>query len=71
MKRLTPMRAIRAKCLDCCCQQPSEVRRCHIESCALWAYRMGKRPKASAPPSNGVHPKNSTLGMGFHQGAAL
>ena len=35
---------IRAKCLDCCCYQPSEVRRCTATGCALWPYRMGTNP---------------------------
>jgi len=47
MKRLTPIQAIRVKCLDCCCQQPKEVRECPVTNCALWPYRMGKRPKIS------------------------
>ena len=33
--------AIRLKCLDCCCWQAAEVRRCHIDDCALWPYRLG------------------------------
>ena len=43
---LTPIKAIRAKCLDCCCGVSSEVRRCPIEGCSLWPYRMGKRPQS-------------------------
>jgi hypothetical protein len=35
---------IRAKCLDCCCHQPSEIRKCTATSCALWPYRMGSNP---------------------------
>ena len=49
MKMYTPMKAIRAKCLDCTCQQPKEVRLCTMTSCALWPYRMGKRPKKEPP----------------------
>lgn len=41
---LTPVKAIRTKCLDCTCYQPSEVRLCPSVTCALWPYRMGKRP---------------------------
>lgn len=44
-KRLTPIKAIRAKCLDCCCKQFNEVRMCNIKKCPLYPYRMGKRPK--------------------------
>lgn len=45
---MTPMRAIRAKCLDCSSQQPSEVRKCTITQCPLWPYRLGKRPSTVA-----------------------
>lgn len=42
--RLTPVKAIRAKCLDCCCGQRGEVRLCPVPSCPLYPYRLGKRP---------------------------
>lgn len=38
----SPLKSIRAKCLDCCCGQASEVKNCQIERCPLWKYRMGK-----------------------------
>lgn len=41
---MTPLRAIRAKCLDCCCDQATEVRRCPSKTCALWPFRLGKNP---------------------------
>ena len=44
MIRLTPMKAIRAKCLDCTGNQSKEVRLCTCLSCPLWGYRMGVRP---------------------------
>jgi hypothetical protein len=44
MKILSPLKAIRAKCLDCMCDQPSEVRLCPCENCALYPYRMGHNP---------------------------
>lgn len=44
LKRMTPIQAIRAKCVDCCCGSLKEVRECHIKNCSLWPYRMGKRP---------------------------
>ena len=40
----TPVKAIRAKCLDCCCNQYSEVTNCTVVKCALYPYRLGKRP---------------------------
>jgi hypothetical protein len=48
----TPIKAIRAKCLDCTAEQPGEVRLCPIASCPLWPYRMGKRPAKSADEEN-------------------
>lgn len=45
MATITPMKAIRLKCLECCCGQRSEVRLCHIKDCALWQYRFGHRPR--------------------------
>ena len=41
---MSVLKAIRAKCLDCCGNMPSEVRECHISRCALHPYRMGKNP---------------------------
>ena len=41
---MTPMKAIRAKCLDCCCGSSNEVRLCTIENCPLYSYRFGKNP---------------------------
>lgn len=31
--------AINAKCIDCCCGQKAEVRRCQITACSLWEVR--------------------------------
>jgi hypothetical protein len=38
-----PVRAIRAKCLDCAGGM-KEVRQCSNESCPLHPYRMGRNP---------------------------
>jgi hypothetical protein len=38
------LKVIRARCLDCCCEQPSEVRKCTAVRCANWPYRMGSDP---------------------------
>ena len=38
----SPLKAIRAKCLECCCGQASEVKNCQIKTCHLWPYRMDK-----------------------------
>ncbi len=41
---LRPLKAVRAKCLDCCCDQRAEVRACSAKTCPLWLFRMGHRP---------------------------
>ncbi len=43
-ERLSPIKAIRANCLDCCCGSSNEVKLCPIESCPLYPYRLGKNP---------------------------
>lgn len=44
MAKLRPLKAIRAKCLDCTNKQFIEIKECKIEKCPLWEYRMGRRP---------------------------
>ena len=39
-----PVKAIRAKCLDCCCGSSAEVKRCPCEDCALHPFRFGSNP---------------------------
>lgn len=48
---LTPIKAIRARCLDCCGGQKAEVRLCPSQKCPLWPYRMGRRPKDGENPA--------------------
>jgi len=42
----TPLKAMRLKCLDCCCGSSKEVERCVVTTCALYPYRFGKRPES-------------------------
>lgn len=44
MKKLTPMKAIRQKCLECSSGSANEVRLCPVSKCALYMYRFGHRP---------------------------
>ena len=44
MTKITPLRAIRLKCLDCCAGQAREVRLCAAKDCPLWIYRSGHKP---------------------------
>ena len=43
-KHITPLRAIRFKCLDCCCGNSYEVKMCACENCSLYPFRLGKNP---------------------------
>lgn len=43
-KVMTPMKAIRTKCLDCCAGQYSEVKMCPCTTCPLYDFRLGKNP---------------------------
>jgi len=48
---MTPMKAIRAKCLDCN-YTANEVKLCPCTNCALWPFRLGKNPN--------IKPRNLT-----------
>lgn len=39
-----PVKAIRLKCRDCCCNQVSEIDACTVKGCALHPFRFGKNP---------------------------
>lgn len=54
MRILTPIKAIRAKCIECCCGQSKEVRECSIKECALYPYRMGHRPKVEEDTTENI-----------------
>lgn len=41
---VSPIRSIRAKCLDCSGGSDAEVRKCTAIGCALWPFRMGSNP---------------------------
>lgn len=45
-ERITRKKAIRLKCLDCCCGSSAEVRRCASVKCPLWRWRMGREEHA-------------------------
>jgi hypothetical protein len=44
MNQRSPMKAIRLKCLDCCCEQYDEVKTCSALDCPLWMFRLGINP---------------------------
>ena len=45
MEEITsPLKAIRAKCMDCSNDSYSEIANCPVTNCPLWPFRMGKNP---------------------------
>ena len=46
---VSPIKAIRAKCLECCNFQSSQVSNCHIDDCILHQFRIGKNPWGKSP----------------------
>jgi hypothetical protein len=67
--RLSPIDAIRAKCLDCCGGSPSEVRLCVAVTCPNWPFRTGKNPWR-APPSEAQREAGRRLGARINSAAA-
>jgi hypothetical protein len=44
-KRLTSLKAIKLRCLDCSAYSKGEVRKCPVTNCPLHQFRFGKRTK--------------------------
>lgn len=42
--KVTPLKAIRAKCLDCSCGSTNEIKLCPVVDCSLYPFRFGKNP---------------------------
>lgn len=42
MKKMTPLKAVRARCLNCCADSSREVRLCPATGCPLHPIRSGK-----------------------------
>ncbi len=53
---LTPIRAIRAFCLECVGHQSGAVRTCADDLCPLWPYRMGTDPGRERAEQRGLVP---------------
>jgi hypothetical protein len=48
-KPISPLKALRLRCIDCCADQPSEVRLCTAVACPSWPFRMGANPWRKEP----------------------
>ena len=40
---MTPMQAIKAKCIECCCGDKKEARMCAITRCPIWQFLEERR----------------------------
>ena len=56
---MTPLQAIKQKCLDCMSGQKSEVRLCPCDNCPLWPFRSGRNPNRAGVGGRGHTPKNA------------
>lgn len=67
-KRTSPVKAIRLKCLDCCCGSSHEVKLCSVTNCPLYPFRFGKNPNRAGLGSSDhfkariAHSTNETEG---------
>jgi hypothetical protein len=43
-KPMSPLKALRLRCLDCCAGSPHEVRMCQAVDCPSWPFRGGDNP---------------------------
>jgi hypothetical protein len=46
---MSPLQALRTRCLDCCGYQEKEVARCRAVDCPAWPFRMGTNPWRKPP----------------------
>ena len=44
--RMSPLKALRARCLDCCVGSAHEVSLCAAVKCPSWPFRLGTNPWA-------------------------
>ena len=56
---MTPIKAIRLKCLDCCCGSAHEVKLCPCTDCSLYRFRMGHNPNIKRKGSGEGFPENT------------
>lgn len=63
---VSPLKVIRARCLDCCVGQAPEVRRCTSVRCPSWPLRMGTSPWCASSVARQEAGRRLVAGMGRH-----
>ena len=48
-KPMSPLKALRLRCIDCCADQPSEVRLCTAITCPSWVIGAAAAPPLVGP----------------------
>lgn len=64
---MTPVKAIREKCLDCMSGQTSEVRQCPCKDCSMWPFRMGKNPNRAKGKDFNSETKKGKIAHGLSE----
>lgn len=67
IKRLSPVKAIKAKCLDCSGASKKEVRECIIQDCPLYPFRLGKNPNRKLKKNSVSTTEKKSIGKVEHK----
>lgn len=43
-EKISPIKAIKQNCIECCCGDRNEVKLCPVTKCPLWPFRLGHNP---------------------------
>ncbi len=62
--RKSPLKVIRAKCLDCCAGSAHEVKWCPATKCPAWYHRFGRPPATVARKSPELMDKDEVKRLG-------
>ena len=64
---MTPLRAIRWKCLDYMYDSAQEVKLCPSQDCPLWPYRFGHNPARAGVGGKGFKEKTPDSRADFEE----
>lgn len=71
VKKTDLMKLVVAKCMDCCCDDKSEVKACTVKKCPLFPVRLGlkgaevtvsDKPKRKRKPMSEAHKEAMRVG---------